>query len=152
MTKKVIFISLWNVISIPSKAEKPKDITDYQLNYGFIKTLKSIEDTVRINLLVRFDNIEFDEASFSKMLSAISYTISVHTRKVVVPYYSFGSELRDSLEDAIRDTSRISIFNDKNDWLIVGDENLASNTEIDFTGIKEFCDGGIKENTERTEG
>lgn len=151
MIKKVIFISLWDVICIPSKSKMPKDITDYQLNYHFIMALKSMKDAVRVNLLACFDNIDFDEASFSRMLSVISYAISVHTAKAVLPYYSFGSELRKPLKDAIRDTSRISIFNDKKDWLIIGDGNLASNAEIDLIGIKEFCYGGFEVHTEGTE-
>lgn len=152
MTKKVIFISLWDVISIPSKEEKPTDVTDYQLDYNFIKALKAMDDTIRVNLFACINKVALDEVSFKKMLSAISYAISIYTEKAVLPYYSLGSKPKKPLEDAMSDTSKISILSDKGDWLIIGGKDLADNTEIDFMGIKEFCDGGIEENTEGTEG
>lgn len=51
MNKKVIFVSLLDIISIPSGNEHPVDITDFQLKHDFFRALQADNNIVRVNIL-----------------------------------------------------------------------------------------------------
>lgn len=51
MIKKVIFVSLLDIISIPSGNEHPVDITDFQLKHDFFRALQADNNIIRVNIL-----------------------------------------------------------------------------------------------------
>lgn len=152
MNKKVIFLNLWDAISIPSKAERPKDVTDFQVNYNLVEALRSMSDTFRINLLGCAEKTNNYDLGFNEIHSVVAYAISTYTDKAVVCYYSHGEGLKETLREATNDTLRVGLLSDKKDWLIIGNKSLANKTGIDYIDLEELCNGGAKENNKGTEG
>ena len=90
MNKKVIFVSLLNIISIPSGNEHPVDITDFQLKHDFFRALQADDNIVRVNILGYDKNqaMYSSDITFAKMVSVITYEIAMYADKAVVPYRS----------------------------------------------------------------
>lgn len=90
MVKKVIFVSLLDIISIPSGNEHPVDITDFQLKHDFFRALQADNNIVRVNILGYDKNqvMYSSDITFKKMVSVISYEIAMYTVNAVVPYCS----------------------------------------------------------------
>ena len=68
MIKKVIFVSLLDVISIPSGNEHSVDITDFQLKHDFFRALQADDNIVRVNIL-----------GYDK--NQVMYSSDIHSRK-----------------------------------------------------------------------
>lgn len=119
MNKKVVFINMLDDICTPTSFKIPKDATDFQLNHNLVQALKSKDDIVRVNLFACMDKTFIDEMFFKETLGLIAYTLSACTNKAVMRYYSYGSNPKVALADAMNDTAKISLLSDKGSWLIV---------------------------------
>ena len=103
MNKKVIFVSLLDIISIPSGNEHPVDITDFQLKHDFFRALQADNNIVRVNILGYDKNqvMYSSDITFKKMVSVISYEIAMYTVNAVVPYCS-----TDNIDDTFVDAAK----------------------------------------------
>lgn len=118
--KKVIFIDVMDVISIPSKGREPCDYADFKLNYSLIEALRKREDIMRVNILLHIDVFDiFKIEKWKTILNIVGFSISSIACKAVVDYTSY--EDKDSFERAASATRDIDIVGDESTWLIVGD-------------------------------
>lgn len=136
--KKVIFIDVMDVISIPSKGREPCDYADFKLNYSLIEALRKREDIMRVNILLHMDVFDtFKIEKWKTILNVVGFSISSIACKAVVNYTSY--EDKDSFEKAILATRSIDVLNDESTWLIVGDR--AERVGIDNVGLSDFING-----------
>lgn len=144
--KKVVFIDFLDVIKIPSKAEKPTNAADFQLDCDFIKALKQASNIVRVNLLGSTNGMGIGNEDQKKMLSVISYGISLYADKTVLSYCEPG-KLHKAFGRAAKDASNIEFFNDKKFWLMIGDKESIGTFDIDTLSVEDFCNGEIEKDT-----
>lgn len=136
--KKVIFIDVMDVISIPSKGREPCDYADFKLNYSLIEALRKREDIMRVNILLHMDVFDtFKIEKWKTILNIVGFSISSIACKAVVNYTSY--EDKDSFEKAILATRSVDVLNDESTWLIVGDR--AERVGIDNVGLSDFING-----------
>lgn len=136
--KKVIFIDVMDVISIPSKGREPCDYADFKLNYSLIEALRKREDIMRVNILLHMDVFDtFKIEKWKTILNIVGFSISSIACKAVVNYTS--DEDKDSFEKAILATRSVDVLNDESTWLIVGDR--ADRVGIDNVGLSDFING-----------
>lgn len=152
MNKKVIFVSLLDIISIPSGNEHPVDITDFQLKHDFFRALQADNNIVRVNILGYDKNqvMYSSDITFKKMVSVISYEIAMYTVNVVVPYCSTDN-IDDTFVDAAKSTESIEFLKDKSNWLIIGNDDLADKFGVDNITMENFVNGGLRESSEGAE-
>lgn len=148
MNKKVIFVSLLDIISIPSGNEHPVDITDFQLKHDFFRALQADNNIVRVNILGYDKNqvMYSSDITFKKMVSVISYEIAMYTVNAVVPYCSTDN-IDDTFVDAAKSTE-IEFLKDKSNWLIIGNDNLADKFGVDNITMENFVNGRFSEYSE----
>lgn len=139
MNKKVIFVSLLDIISIPSGNEHPVDITDFQLKHDFFRALQADNNIVRVNILGYDKNqvMYSSDITFKKMVSVISYEIAMYTVNAVVPYCSTDN-IDDTFVDAAKSTESIDFLKDKSNWLIIGNDDLADKFGVDNITMENF--------------
>ena len=153
MIKKVLFVRLWDVITIPSQKERPMDITDFQVRFDFVKALQRNKDICRVNIfgydkaMIMYANDE----DFAKMVSAICYEITQYSGVASIGYSSMESE-ENVLLDSFGSTERVEIFKDKDCWLMVGSEKLADTFGIDCVSKYDFCNDATDGDTDGYEG
>ena len=149
MIKKVIFVSLLDIISIPSGNEQPVDITDFQLKHDFFRALQADDNIVRVNILGYDKNqvMYSSDITFKKMVSVISYEIAMYTVNAVVPYCSTDN-IDDTFVDAAKSTESIEFLKDKSNWLIIGNDDLADKFGIDNITMDDFVNGELGEYSE----
>ena len=142
MSKKVLFVSLWDVITIPSKKVRPTDITDFQVRFDFVKALQRNKDVCRLNIfgydkaMIMYANDE----DFAKMMSSICYEITQYSGMASIGYTSMDSE-ENALLDSFESTEKVEIFKDKDCWLMVGSEKLADTFGVDYVSKEDFAYG-----------
>lgn len=151
--KKVIFVDVMDIINIPSQNAEPKDCTDYQLKYGFVKALKDSKGLVRLNLLDFKDNLctvkDIDERM--GFIRVLSHWLFVCTNYAATPFCALvyqGAE--NCLKAALVNTKDNSILGDKSSWLFVGSEEKAEKYGIDYISVEDFINGASTD-TEGTE-
>ena len=139
MNKKVIFVSLLDIISIPSGNEHPVDITDFQLKHDFFRALQADTNIVRVNILAYDKNqvMYSNDITFKKMVSVITYEITMYADKAVVPYCS-PDNIDDAFVDAAKNTESIEFLKDKSNWLIIGNDDLADKFGVDNITMENF--------------
>lgn len=149
MNKKVIFVSLLDIISIPSGNKHPVDITDFQLKHDFFRALQADNNIVRVNILGYDKNqvMYSSDITFKKMVSVISYEIAMYTVNAVVPYCSTDN-IDDTFVDAAKSTESIEFLKDKSNWLIIGNDNLADKFGVDNITMENFVNGRFSEYSE----
>ena len=149
MNKKVIFVSLLDIISIPSGNEHPVDITDFQLKHDFFRALQEDANIVRVNILAYDKNqvMYSNDITFKKMVSVITYEITMYADKAVVPYCS-PDNIDDAFVDAAKNTDSIEFLKDKSNWLIIGNDELADKFGVDNITMENFVNGGFREYSE----
>lgn len=149
MNKKVIFVSLLDIISIPSGNEYPVDITDFQLKHDFFRALQADNNIVRVNILGYDKNqvMYSSDITFKKMVSVISYEIAMYTVNAVVPYCSTDN-IDDTFVDAAKSTESIEFLKDKSNWLIIGNDDLADKFGVDNITMEDFVNGELGEYSE----
>lgn len=149
MNKKVIFVSLLDIISIPSGSEHPVDITDFQLKHDFFRALQADNNIVRVNILGYDKNqvMYSSDITFKKMVSVISYEIAMYTVNAVVPYCSTDN-IDDTFVDAAKSTESIEFLKDKSNWLIIGNDDLADKFGVDNITMEDFVNGELGEYSE----
>ena len=168
MIKKVIFVSLLDVISIPSGNEHSVDITDFQLKHDFFRALQADDNIVRVNILGYDKNqvMYSSDITFKKMVSVItyeiamyadkaaiwnysliSYEIAMYADKAVVPYCSTDN-IDDTFVDAAKSTESIEFLKDKSNWLIIGNDGLADKFGVDNITMEDFVNGELGEYSE----
>lgn len=149
MVKKVIFVSLLDIISIPSGNEYPVDITDFQLKHDFFRALQADNNIVRVNILGYDKNqvMYSSDITFKKMVSVISYEIAMYTVNAVVPYCSTDN-IDDTFVDAAKSTESIEFLKDKSNWLIIGNDDLADKFGVDNITMENFVNGELREYSE----
>ena len=149
MNKKVIFVSLLDIISIPSGNEHPVDITDFQLKHDFFRALQADNNIVRVNILGYDKNqvMYSSDITFKKMVSVISYEIAMYTVNAVVPYCSTDN-IDDTFVDAAKSTESIEFLKDKSNWLIIGNDDLADKFGVDNITMEDFVNGELGEYSE----
>ena len=142
MNKKVIFVSLLDVISIPSGNEHPVDITDFQLKHDFFRALQAYANVVRVNILAYDKNkvMYSNDITFKKMVSVIIYEITMYADKTVVPYCS-PDNIDDIFVDAAKSTESIEFLKDKSNWLIIGNDDMADKFGVDNITMENFVNG-----------
>lgn len=154
MNKKVIFVSLLDIISIPSGNEHPIDITDFQLKHDFFRALQA-DNNQADNNIVRVNILGYDknqvmyssDITFKKMVSVISYEIAMYTVNAVVPYCSTDN-IDDTFVDAAKSTESIEFLKDKSNWLIIGNDDLADKFGVDNITMEDFVNGELGEYSE----
>lgn len=149
MIKKVIFVSLLDIISIPSGNEHPVDITDFQLKHDFFRALQADDNIVRVNIL-GYDKSQVmysSDITFAKMVSVITYEISMYADKAVVSYRSTDN-IDDTFVDAAKSTESIEFLKDKSNWLIIGNDDLADKFGVDNITMEDFVNGELGEYSE----
>lgn len=151
--KKVIFIDVRDIINVPSQSAEPKDSTDYQLKYGFVKALKDSKDLVRVNLLDFKEDLCTVEDIDDRMgfIRVISHWLFVCTNFAATPFSALvyqGAE--NCLEAALRNTKDNLILGDESNWLFVGSEDKAEKYGIDYISVEDFINGASTD-TEGTE-
>ena len=151
MNKKVIFVSLLDIISIPSGNEYPVDITDFQLKNDFFRALLADDNIVRVNILGYDKNqvMYSNDIKFAKMVSVITYEIAMYVDKAVVPYRSTDN-IDDTFVDAAKSTESIEFLKDKSNWLIIGNDDLADKFGVDNITMEDFVNGELGEYFEGT--
>ena len=139
MNKKVIFVSLLDIISIPSGNEHPIDITDFQLKHDLFRAMRADDNIVRVNILGYDKNyvIYSNDITFAKMVSVITYEIAIYADKAVIPYCSTDN-IDDTFVDAAKSTESIEFLKDKSNWLIIGNEDLADKFGVDNITMENF--------------
>ena len=149
MIKKVIFVSLLDVISIPSGNEHPVDITDFQLKHDFFRALQADNNIVRVNILGYDKNqvMYSSDITFKKMVSVISYEIAMYAVNAVVPYCSTDN-IDDTFVDAAKSTESIDFLKDKSNWLIIGNDDLADKFGVVNITMENFVNGELREYSE----
>lgn len=149
MNKKVIFVSLLDIISILSGNEHPVDITDFQLKHDFFRALQADNNIVRVNILGYDKNqvMYSSDITFKKMVSVISYEIAMYTVNAVVPYCSTDN-IDDTFVDAAKSTESIDFLKDKSNWLIIGNDDLADKFGVDNITMENFVNGRFSEYSE----
>ena len=149
MIKKVIFVSLLDVISIPSGNEHSVDITDFQLKHDFFRALQADDNIVRVNILGYDKNqvMYSSDITFKKMVSVITYEIAMYADKAVVPYCSTDN-IDDTFVDAAKSTESIEFLKDKSNWLIIGNDGLADKFGVDNITMDDFVNGELEEYSE----
>lgn len=149
MNKKVIFVSLLDVISIPSGNEHPVDITDFQLKHDFFRALQADDNIVRVNILGYDKNqiMYSSDITFKKMVSVITYEIAMFADKAVIPYCSTDN-IDDTFVDAAKSTESIEFLKDKSNWLIIGNDDLADKFGVDNITMENFVNGELGEYSE----
>ena len=149
MNKKVIFVSLLDIISIPSGNEHPVDITDFQLKHDFFRALQEDANIVRVNILAYDKNqvMYSNDITFKKMVSVITYEITMYADKAVVPYCS-PNKNKNAFVDAAKSTESIEFLKDKSNWLIIGNDDLADKFGVDNITMENFVNGGFREYSE----
>lgn len=152
MTKKVLFVSLWDVITIPSQEERPTDITDFQVRFDFVKVLQKNKDVCRLNIF-GYDKamaMYANDKDFAKVISSVCYEITCYSGIAVLGYTSMDSE-ENALLDSFKSTEKVEIFKDKDCWLVVGSEKLADAFGIDYVSEEDFT-YGVDGDSEDNEG
>lgn len=147
MNKKVIFVSLLDVISIPSGNEHPVDITDFQLKHDFFRALQADNNIVRVNILGYDKNqvMYSSDITFKKMVSVITFEIAMFADKAVIPYCSTDN-IDDTFVDAAKSTEKsIEFLKDKSNWLIIGNDDLADKFGVDNITMEDFVNGELGE-------
>ena len=149
MNKKVVFVSLLDIINIPSCNEYPMDITDFQLKYEIFRALQADDNIVRINILGYDKNQAMYSSypTFKKMVSVIAYEIAMYTDKAVLAYCSTDC-IDDTFIDAAKSTERIGFLKNKSKWLIIGNDGLADKFGIDNITMEDFVIGELGEYSE----
>ena len=149
MIKKVIFVSLLDVISIPSGNEHSVDITDFQLKHDFFRALQADDNIVRVNILGYDKNqvMYSSDITIKKMVSVITYEIAMYEDKAVVPYCSTDN-IDDTFVDAAKSTESIEFLKDKSNWLIIGNDGLADKFGVDNITMEDFVNGELGEYSE----
>ena len=149
MNKKVIFVSMLDIISIQYGKEHPVDITDFQLKHDFFRALQADNNIVRVNILGYDKNqvMYSSDITFKKMVSVISYEIAMYTVNAVVPYCSTDN-IDDTFVDAAKSTESIEFLKDKSNWLIIGNDNLADKFGVDNITMENFVNGRFSEYSE----
>lgn len=144
MNKKVIFVSLLDIISIPSGNEHPIDITDFQLKHDLFRALRADDNIVRVNILGYNKNYVMysNNITFAKMVSVITYEIAMYADKAVAPYCSTDS-IDDAFVDAAKSTESIEFFKDKSNWLIIGNVEQAEKFGVDNITLEDFINGEL---------
>ena len=149
MNKKVIFVSLLDIISIQYGKEHPVDIKYFQLKHDFFRALQADNNIVRVNILGYDKNqvMYSSDITFKKMVSVISYEIAMYTVNAVVPYCSTDN-IDDTFVDAAKSTESIEFLKDKSNWLIIGNDNLADKFGVDNITMENFVNGRFSEYSE----
>lgn len=144
MNKKVIFVSLLDIISIPSGNEHPIDITDFQLKHDLFRALRADDNIVRVNILGYDKNYVMysNDITFAKMVSVITYEIAMYADKAVAPYCSTDS-IDDAFVDAAKSTESIEFFKDKSNWLIIGNVVQAEKFGVNNITLEDFINGEL---------
>ena len=149
MNKKVIFVSLLDIISIPSGNEHPVDITDFQLKHDFFRALQEDANIVRVNILAYDKNqvMYSNDITFKKMVSVITYEITMYADKAGVRYCS-PDNIDGAFVDTAKSTESIEFLKDKSNWLIIGNDELADKFGVDNITMENFVNGGFREYSE----
>lgn len=142
--KKVIFVDVKDIINVPSQSSEPKDCTDYQLKYGFVKALKESKDLVRVNILDFKDDICAVEDIDERMgfIRVINHWLFVCTNFAAFSFSALvyqGTE--NCLKAALVNTKGNSILGDESNWLFVGSEEQAEKYGIDHISVEDFING-----------
>lgn len=154
MKKKVIFISLKDLVTIPSRGEVPKNVTDFQLNYELLEALRNSNGLVRVNIL-GYDTNAYEWASSEKelktILGVVAYFMFSHTLVCTQSYCSVEG-FQDVLYQAVGNTKKNSYFPDEEDWLYIGNTDADCVEIMDCISVSEFIDGTTGENSMGVEG
>lgn len=142
--KKVIFVDVRDIINVPSQSAEPKDCTDFQLKYGFVKALKESKDLVRVNLLDFKDDLCTVENIDERMgfIRVVSHWLFVCTNFAATPFSALvyqGTE--NCLKAALVNTKDNPILGDESNWLFVGSEDKAEKYGIDYISMEDFING-----------
>ena len=105
MIKKVIFVSLLDVISIPSGNEHSVDITDFQLKHDFFRALQADNNIVRVNIL----GYDKNQVMYSNDITFKKYNTDSEVRDV---FYHQLQEMTTDFKDMAKNNSGIFI----NEW------------------------------------
>ena len=142
--KKVIFVDVMDIINIPSQSSEPKDCTDYQLKYRFVKALKDSKGLVRVNLLDFKDNLCAVEDIDERMgfIRVLCHWLFVCTNYAATPYSALVNQgAENCLKAALVNTKDNSILGDESNWLFVGSEEKAEKYGIDYISVEDFING-----------
>ena len=154
MDKKVIFISLKDLATIPSQGEVPKNVTDFQLNYELLEALRNNNNVVRVNIL-GYDTNTYDWASSEKDLKTIlgvaTYFVFSYTLVCTQSYCSVEG-FQDVLYQAVGNTKKNSLFPNEDEWLYVGNNDTDCVEIMDCISVSEFVNGADGESAMGIEG
>lgn len=151
--KKVIFVDVMDIINIPSQSAEPKNCTDYQLKYEFVKALKESKDLVRVNLLDFNDNLCTVEDIDERMgfIRVLCHWLFVCTNFAATPFSALAYQgAENCLKVALVNTKDTPILGDESNWLFVGSEEKAEKYGIDYISVEDFING-TSTDTEGTE-
>lgn len=154
MSKTVIFISLKDLVTIPSQGAVPKNVTDFQLNFELLESLRNNNDIVRLNIL-GYDTNTYDWASSEKdlktILGVVAFFVFSHTLVCTQSYCSVEG-FQDVLYQAVGNTKKNSYFTNEEDWLYIGNTDADCVEIMDRVSVSEFIDGAVGESTMGIEG
>ena len=154
MSKTVIFISLKDLVTIPSQGAVPKNVTDFQLNFELLESLRNNNDIVRLNIL-GYDTNTYDWASSEKdlktILGVVAFFVFSHTLVCTQSYCSVEG-FQDVLYQAVGNTKKNSYFTNEEDWLYIGNTDADCVEIMERVSVSEFIDGAVGESTMGIEG
>lgn len=154
MNKKVLFVELKDITTIPSGKEHREDYLDYRVKYDFVKKLcKEDNDIIRVNI------IEYDKDAYlwglpneqNLLVNQVGFAIASGAQKAVVSFVS-EKDVEDAFARAAQKTKEVGILHNRKDWLIIGNKAIAKKFDIDSISLEEFIDGADRTSADDARG
>lgn len=153
MSKKVLFVELKDITTIPSGKEHREDYLDYRVNYDFVKKLCENEELIRVNIL------EYDKDAYlwglpeeqEQLVNLVGFALASGAQKATVGFVS-QKDVEDAFARAVQKTKEVGILHNRKDWLIIGNEAIAKKFDIDSISLETFIDGADRTSADDARG
>lgn len=153
MNKKVLFVELKDITTIPSGKEHQEDYLDYRVKYDFVKKLCENEELIRVNIL------EYDKEAYlwglpeeqEQLVNLVGFTLASGAQKATVGFVS-QKDVEDAFAHAAQKTKEVGILHNRKDWLIIGNEAIAKKFDVDSISLETFIDGADRTSADDARG
>lgn len=141
MDKSVAFIDIMDLITIPSGYDYPVDYTDFKVRFDVMEALrKSNYYRVDIVGVSRFPFLPDEIPMMRVIAEAVSIVLFNVAGLAVVDDISDKS-LENSYLRHVDRLQKTDLFNDSRYWEFIGNEDFATQMEVDSISLEDFLDG-----------